>query len=77
MEIGKFYPTDEMLKDVIKLDVKPGGGLSVFADLQWGMSMLNTIPTYVQQVSETQQMEKKYKQTKSTRIYDETEKGSR
>ena len=57
MEIGKFYPTDEMLKDVIKLDVAPGGGLPVFTNLQREISMLNTLPTSAQQVSETQQME--------------------
>ena len=42
VEIRMFYLTDEMLKDIIKLDLAPGGGLPVFGNLQTGMSMLNT-----------------------------------
>ena len=33
LEISKFYLTDGMLKDIIKLDFAPGGGLPVISNL--------------------------------------------
>ena len=47
MDISKFHLTDDMLKDIIKLDLAPGGGLPVFTILQRGMIVLNTLPTSV------------------------------
>ena len=51
LEISKFYLPYAMLKDVIKLDFAPGGGLPMFVNLQQGMSILNTLPTSANQVS--------------------------
>ena len=48
VEINTFHLTDNMLKDVIKLDVAPGGGLPVWPNLQRGVCILNMLPTTVE-----------------------------
>ena len=51
MDISKFHLTDDMLKDIIKLDFAPGGDSPLISNLQQGMSILNTLPTTANQVS--------------------------
>ena len=68
-----------MLKDIIKLDLAPGGDLPVWENLQRGMRIINTLPTSTQVVSKTQRKGKNYRDTKYIRTYDydEAEKGSK
>ena len=70
LEMSKLYLTDDMLKDIVRLDLAlaPGGGLPVFSDLQHGMCILNTLHTTVSQVSEWQLIEENYRETKKTRV---------
>ena len=75
LEISKFYLTDDTLKDVIKLDLTPGGELAVFLNLQRGMCIPNTLPTSANQVSEWQRMETHYRETKHTRTFAYASKG--
>ena len=58
INISKFYPTDDMLKNIIKLDLAPGGDLPVWENLQREMSILNILPTSTQVVRKTQRKEK-------------------
>ena len=47
-----------MLKNIIKLDLAPGGDLPVWENLQREMSILNILPTSTQVVRKTQRKEK-------------------
>ena len=52
VEMNTFHLTDDMLKDVIKLDLAPGGGLPVWSNLHRGMCILNMLPTSAGQITE-------------------------
>ena len=77
LEISTFYLTDDMLKDIVRMDLAPGGGLPVFSNLQCGMCILHTLPTSAGQVSEFQQIEESYRKTKNTRTFADTKEGTR
>ena len=54
MEIYTFLFTDEMLKDILKLDFAPEGSLPVWSNPQRGMCIPNSLPTLATQVAEYQ-----------------------
>ena len=75
MEISKFHLTDGMLKDIIKLDLAPGGGLPVFYDLATRNDCAEHL-THIGAVSEQDPVNvEKYRETRNTRTYNEAEKG--
>ena len=53
VEINTFHLMDDMLKDVIKLDVAPGGGQPVWSNFEHGVCILNMLPTSTEQITFT------------------------
>ena len=62
VEINTFHPADEILKDIARLDLAPGGGLLVWSNLQHGMCILDSLPTSAGQLMEFQQIEDNYRE---------------
>ena len=69
MEIITFQFTDDMLKDILRLDVAPKGALQVWSNLQQGMCILNSLPTPASQVAEYQRTVQNYRDTVGTRTF--------
>ena len=63
VEINTFHLTKDMLEDIVKQDLAPGGGLTVWSNLQCGMCILDSLPTSAGRVTEFQQIEDKYRET--------------
>ena len=51
MEITTIQLTDDMLKDIFKLDFAPGGNKPVWQNMQRGICILNCLPKLVTQVA--------------------------
>ena len=77
VEISNIFLTNVILKDLIQLTLIPGGGLPVWENLQWGICILNNLPTSAQLVSETPQKEKNLMDTKSKCTHKKAEKVSK
>ena len=52
--------TNDMLRDILKINVAPGGSLMVRSNLQRAMCILNSLPTSATQVAEYQRTEQNY-----------------
>ena len=74
VEINTFHLTDNMLKDVIKLDLMPGGGLPVWSNLQHGVCILNMLPKSAEQISVSQRVEDNCWETMATRTFADTQR---
>ena len=69
VEINTFHLMDDMLKDVIKLDVAPGGGQPVWSNFEHGVCILNMLPTTTEQIKVDQRIEDNYRETQATRTF--------
>ena len=77
MEIYTSLFTDEMLKDILKLDLAPGGSLPVWANLQQRMCILNLLPRLASQVAEYQHTEQYYMDMTVTHTFADAQRKSK
>ena len=77
MEIYTSLFTDEMLKDILKLDLAPGGSLPVWANLQQRMCILNLLPRLASQVAEYQHTDQNYRDTVGMRTFADVQRKSK
>ena len=74
MEITNIQITDDMLKDILKLDLAPGGNDPVWQTMMRGITILNCLPRSATQVTSDKCKQDDWRETAATRTYADAEK---